>query len=144
MQQREELLAREEPVGNDPHEEGRHQRRDRGRAVRRADLRIREMERLSEVRAHRDEPHAPNEVLQEHHRRQLRSNAVHGSSLMRMFRKASSPVWSPCSAICPFFARPKFGHVLNLLALTFATQSALPNSNSTILKPLSQCSTCGP
>ena len=36
-----------------------------------ADLRAREMERLPEIRPHRHVPRAPDEVLQEHHRRQL-------------------------------------------------------------------------
>src|SRR5436190_18900787 len=44
----------------------------------------------------------------------------------------------------PVFARPNFGQALNLVDATLASQSGLHSSYSTALKPLSQCSTCGP
>ena len=66
----------------------------------RPDLRIGEVQRLSEVRAHRDEPDAPDEVLEEHHRRELRAHAVHGSVLMRMLRNAERAVVIALNARC--------------------------------------------
>src|SRR5947208_7538233 len=35
-------------------------------------------------------------------------------SRTRMFRKARTPLWSPCKAMRPFFARPKLGYAANL------------------------------
>ena len=65
-----EAFAREEAIGHHAEEEWRDQRGDRGGAIGQADLRAREMQRPGQVGAHRDEPCAPDEVLQEHHRRQ--------------------------------------------------------------------------
>ena len=47
------------------------------------DLRVGEMQRLAEVRPHRDEPGAPDEVLQEHHRGQTRANRRHECTGMK-------------------------------------------------------------
>src|SRR4051812_6685391 len=66
------------------------------------------------------------------------------SGRIRMFLNASTPAWSPCSPMCPRFARPNFGHALNLVDATFASQSGLHSSYSTIFTSFSQCSTCAP
>jgi hypothetical protein len=80
-----------------------------------ADLLIGEVQRLPEIGPHRHEPDAPDEVLEEHHGRQLRAS-VHFTSRILMLRNARVPLWSPCSAMWPFVRRPYFGHAANLLA----------------------------
>jgi len=67
MQHGKQLFAGEIAVGNNAHEEGRHQRCDRGCSVSEAYLPIGEVKRLSEIRSHRDEPHPPDEILEKHH-----------------------------------------------------------------------------
>ena len=85
-----EPLAREEAIGHHSEEERRDQRGDRGGAVGQADLGAREVQRPGQVGAHGDEPRAPDEVLQEHHRRQPApdrpSGAAHGSVRTLMSR----------------------------------------------------------
>ena len=94
MQDGKELLGREESVGDHADEERRDQCRDRRRAVREADLLSRELERLSEIRPHRDEPHPPDEVLEEHHHRE--PGLDHRcSSRMRMLRNQTTSMMSP-------------------------------------------------
>ena len=85
-----EPFAREEAIGHHSEEEWRDQRGDRGGSVGQANLGAREMQRPGQVGAHGDEPRAPDEVLQEHHRRQPApdrpSGAAHGSVRTLMSR----------------------------------------------------------
>jgi hypothetical protein len=95
MQERQQFFAREKAIRHDPHEKWGNECRDRGRPVRETDLLIGEPQRLAEVGAHRDEPDPPDEILEEHHRRQPRPHRRHFSSLMRMSRRLRTPSWSP-------------------------------------------------
>ncbi len=73
MERGENPLGCEEPIGDHADEEGRDHRRQRGRSVGEADLRAVELQRLVQVGAHRDVPGPPDEILEEHHHRQLQS-----------------------------------------------------------------------
>src|SRR5438309_1685601 len=80
-----QLLGGEEPVREHAHEERGHDRGDRGRHVRGADLRTAEMPRAAEVGPHGDEPRPPDEVLEEHHGGEPATRA-HGSTRILMVR----------------------------------------------------------
>src|SRR5439155_13934967 len=67
MQDREQLLSGEEAIGEDAHEERRHDGGNGRRRVRPADLRAAEVQRRAEVGPHGDEPRPPDEVLEQHH-----------------------------------------------------------------------------
>src|SRR5690242_19519488 len=93
MEEPEDPLGREEPVGDEADEEWRDDRRDRvdrERPVR---------ERLHPLVLHEDRngrvPRAPDEELQEHHYRESRPDSAHGSTLILMLRSHSAPSWSP-------------------------------------------------
>src|SRR5439155_16321202 len=88
VEDREQLLGGEETVRYHAHEEGRNQRRDGCGAVRQTDLGPGEMEGLSQVGAHGDEPRPPNEVLEEHHDRETASDA-HLSTRILILRYAT-------------------------------------------------------
>src|SRR5688572_3969785 len=106
MQRGKKLLAREIAVGDHAHKKRRHQRGNRRRAIREADLPVGEAKRLAQICPHRHEPHAPDEILEEHHRREPRADAGHLSSLIRTLRIESVSSWSPWTPIWPRFARP--------------------------------------
>jgi hypothetical protein len=73
VQHREQALRREESIGDHPDEERRNHRGQRGRPVRQADLLAGKSKR-SQPGPHRHVPRAPDEVLEEHHHRQLQTN----------------------------------------------------------------------
>ena len=89
VQPRQQLFASEEAIRHDAHEKGREQRGNCGCTVREADLSIREVQRLTKVRAHGHEPHAPDEVLERHHQGEARP--FHRNLRMRTLRRASAP-----------------------------------------------------
>ncbi len=80
VQEREDALGREEPVGDQPDEEGGHHGGQRRGAVRDPALLPREPQRLQQVGAHRHVPGSPDEILQEHHYRQLDLRLVHATA----------------------------------------------------------------
>jgi hypothetical protein len=67
VQEGQDPLGREKPVGDQADEERRHHGRQRGCAVGHPGLRAGELERLQQIGAHRDVPRPPDEVLEEHH-----------------------------------------------------------------------------
>jgi hypothetical protein len=81
MQQRQRPLRGEEAVGDHPDEERRDHRRQGGGAIRETDLCPRELERLAQIGAHGYKPCAPDEVLEEHHGRELEANDGHGAKM---------------------------------------------------------------
>ena len=73
MEKGENPLGREEPVGDQADEERRDHRRQRGRAVGSPALLSGELQRLQQVGAHGHVPRPPDEVLEEHHHRELQT-----------------------------------------------------------------------
>ena len=67
VQKGEQFFGREKAIGHDAEEERRHERGDGCCTVRQPDLGTGELQRLTQVRPHRHEPGAPDEVLEEHH-----------------------------------------------------------------------------
>ncbi len=86
VQHAQHLLGREVAVGDEPQEERRDDGRDRVHRV--GPVRQRLHPVVGHVHGDRRVPRAPDEELEEHHRRQPGSNA-HGSTRILMLRKAT-------------------------------------------------------
>src|SRR5690606_37678677 len=76
MDDAEQPLGVEVPVRNEPDDERCDDRAPRLRGVREPYLRPGRIESVRQVAAHRDEPRAPDEELEEHHHRQPYSCVV--------------------------------------------------------------------
>ena len=102
MQHGQDPLGREEPVGDHADEERRDHRRQRRRPVGEPDLGAVEPERRAQPGPHRHGPRAPDEVLQEHHDRQLHANHVRASRCLSVpLRACPLPLCTSASNTIP-------------------------------------------
>jgi len=134
----EQLFGGEEAVRHHPDEKWGDEGREGGGPVGQADLPAGESERLTEIGAHRDEPAPPDEILEEHHRREANPGEGHGRTRRRIDRKATRSPWS-WSAMCPEVPRPYRGHCANLVVRTSSSHSGDQSSYATTRESLSHC-----
>ena len=137
MQDGEQPFGGEEAVGDHADEEGRDHRRDGRCAEHEADLLALERERAAEVGAERHRPCPPDEVLEEHHRREPEADACrHGNALGQAFIRfpgsgccGSGPDrHGPGSRCGPGVPARSAADRRTCLAATRACQSALSSS----------------
>src|SRR3546814_8236318 len=102
----EQFLCGDETVSDHADEQRGHDRRDPDEAERRADDRI-EMQPLAHIGAERNEPHAPREIMREHHHREAQFHHAQATSSMRPKHGFGCliPEWTPDDLKLPQIGR---------------------------------------